>query len=343
MVELVHKRLLVLILCLAFYQYTTFAQSITELQNKPLIGDKVERQVIEGIYCGNKGDHLLWDFSNCTFEEEYSPTRVSSDTLGFHCSELGLQSYYFQSGDSLLKYAFRSRQEEMAYRKPLIAMLYPFNYGDSISSPFYGEGTFCNTYRLSHNGTRTIIADAKGSIILPDNKIINEVLRVHTITSNNILLEGMDANLVDTATTKQEIAEDYLWYAKGCRYPVFEYHISTSYGNGQKVGKQSAAYCYLPDDFMDKMISVKENRFPMDYKISQTTNTIQVSYSTKIDATINFIIANTMGVVYQNKTYSCKADERYDASFNCNGYPSGEYILYVNVNGIVNSEKFHLK
>ena len=50
-----------------------------------------------------------------------------------------------------------------------------------------------------------------------------------------------------------------------------------------------------------------------------------------------------MGVVYQNKTYSCKADEKHNASFNCNGYPSGEYILYVNINGIVKSEKFHLK
>ena len=49
MVVLVHKRLLVMIVCLAFYQYTTFAQSITDLQNKPHIGDKIERQVIEGI------------------------------------------------------------------------------------------------------------------------------------------------------------------------------------------------------------------------------------------------------------------------------------------------------
>lgn len=54
MVVFVHKRLLVMIVCLAFYQYTTFAQSITELQNKPHIGDKIERQVIEGIYCGKK-------------------------------------------------------------------------------------------------------------------------------------------------------------------------------------------------------------------------------------------------------------------------------------------------
>lgn len=343
MVVLVHKRLLVMIVCLAFYQYTTFAQSITELQNKPHIGDKIERQVIEGIYCGKKGDHILWDFSNCTFKEENSPIRVSSDSLGFHCSEAGLQSYYLLSGDSLLKHAFRSKLEEITYKKPQIAMLYPFTYSDSISSSFYGEGTFCDTYQLSHHGTRTIIADAKGSIILPDNKIIKEVLRVHTVTSNNILLEGMDANLVDTATTKQELAEDYLWYAKECRYPIFEYHISTSYGNGKKIGTQSAAYCYLPNNLMDNVVSLKETRIPMDYKVSQMGCSILISYSTKSEATINFIITNTMGVVCQNKTYSGKAGENHNASFNCYGYPSGEYILYVNVNGIVNSEKFHLK
>lgn len=154
MVVLVHKRLLVMIVCLAFYQYTTFAQSITELQNKPHIGDKIERQVIEGIYCGKKGDHILWDFSNCTFKEENSPIRVASDSLGFHCSEAGLQSYYLLSGDSLLKHAFRSKLEEITYKKPQIAMLYPFTYSDSISSSFYGEGTFCDT-----NGNFTFYKD----------------------------------------------------------------------------------------------------------------------------------------------------------------------------------------
>lgn len=153
----------------------------------------------------------------------------------------------------------------------------------------------------------------------------------------------MDANLVDTATTKQELAEDYLWYAKGCRYPIFEYHIRTSYGNGKKIGTQSAAYCYLPNNLMDNVVSLKETRSPVDYKVSQMGCSILISYSTKNDATINFIIANTMGVVYQNKTYSGKAGEDHNISFNCYAYPSGEYILYVNVNGIVNSEKFHLK
>lgn len=343
MVALVHKKLLILIVCLAFYQHITFAQSITELQNKPLIGDKIERQVIEGIYCGNKGDLLLWDFSNCTFKEEYSPIRVSSDSSGFHCSELGLQSYYLQSGDSLLRHAFRSKLEKITYTKPQIVLLYPFQYGDSISSPFYGEGTYGDNYRVSHNGTRTIKADAKGSIILPNNKMIKEVLRVHTITSNNILMEGMDANLIDTATTKQELTEDYLWYAKGYRYPVFEYHISTSYGNGKKVGTQSIAYCYLPDIFIDDAVSLTETRIPMEYKVSQTGNSIQISYTTMVDATISFVIANTTGIVYQSKAYSCKACEKYNANFNCSGYPRGEYILYINANGIVKSEKFQLK
>lgn len=343
MVAPVHIRFLVLILCLAFYQHATFAQSITELQNKPTAGDKIERQVVEGINCGNKGNNILWDFSNCKLKEEISPIRISSDSLGFHNSELGLRSYYVQSGDSLLKYAFHSKLEKMTYRKPQIVMLYPFNYGDSISSPFYGEGTFCNSYRLSHCGTRTILADAKGNILLPDHKIIKEVLRIHTITSNNILLEGRDANLIDTATTKQELTEDYLWYAKGYRYPVFEYHVSTSYGNGQKVGTSSIAYCNLPDIFIDDAVSLTETRIPMEYKISQTGNSIQISYTTMVDAAISFVIANTTGMVYQNKRYSCKACEKYNANFNCSGYPRGEYILYINANGIVKSEKFQLK
>lgn len=333
-----------MIICLAFYQYGSFAQSIiTEQQNKPIVGDYLERQVIEGIYCGDKGEKVSWDFSNSIIRDEISPMRIFSDSLGFRSSELGIKNFYIQSGDSILKRAYHSKLIKMNYQKPLIVLTYPFNYGDSITSSFCGVGTYCDTYRLSHNGTRTIIADAKGSIILPDNKIIKDVLRVHTVTSNNILMEGMDANLVDSATTKQEITEDYLWYAKGCRYPILEFHISMSYGNGKKIGAQSIAYCYLPENFMENVISLKETYIPMDYKVSQTGSFIQLSYSTKIDATINFVVANTMGINYQNKTYSCKAGEQYNASFNCYGYPCGEYILYFNVNGIVKSEKFQLK
>lgn len=338
------KRTLTNLLCIVFYQCSTYAQLVlTEANNKPIVGDKIERQAIEGLYCDTEGDNILWDFSNCVLQEETFPLYIASDSLGFRCKENGLRTYYLRSKNHLLKRAYHSRQETMNYQNPPIVMSFPFCYGDSISSSFWGEGVFCDSYKISHNGTKTIIADAKGSILLPGNKIIKEVLRVHTITSNNILMEGMDTNLIDTATAKQELSEDYLWYAKGCRYPILEYHINKSYGNGKQVGELSKAYCYLPDSIMDKSVSYEKKTNPIKYKISQTGNSIIVSYSTPTDATVLFTIASITGIVYQSKSYTCKKGEEYNVSFNCNGYPSNGYVMYINVNGIIKSEKFQLK
>ena len=50
-----------------------------------------------------------------------------------------------------------------------------------------------------------------------------------------------------------------------------------------------------------------------------------------------------MGVIYQNKTLHCGCGDIGELIFECNGYQSGSYILYVNVNGKVKSEKFQIK
>lgn len=317
--------------------------TLSQESNKPIVGDKVERHKVTGLCCGAQGDGVLWDFSCCDFLEDTSPISIFSDSLGFVSSEMGNQNFYILSGDSILKRASRSRLETMNYQKPQIVMTYPFCYGDSISSAFYGKGKFCDLYQLSHFGIKTIIADARGCILLPNNKILRDVLRIHSVISNNILLEGMDSNLVDTATAKQEVTEEYFWYIEGCRYPVFEYQISTSYGNGLQVGSQSESYCCLPSTFIENAAPLDEAILPVDYQILQKGNCVQVSCSTSMDATIRLLIASTMGVIYQSKTYSCKTGENYTAIFDCTGYPSGGYILYVSVNGIVKNEKFQLK
>ena len=55
--------------------------------------------------------------------------------------------------------------------------------------------------------------------------MLKNVLRVHSVTFNNKWLEGLESNLVDSATSKLEVNDEYYWFAKECRYPVFEYHI----------------------------------------------------------------------------------------------------------------------
>lgn len=50
-----------------------------------------------------------------------------------------------------------------------------------------------------------------------------------------------------------------------------------------------------------------------------------------------------MGIVFQNKSFTCKPNEEHDITFNCMGYAPGIYVIYINVNGIATCEKFKIK
>ena len=340
--------------------YTSFAQTaLSESQNKPIVGDRIERHIVQGLSYDGSGDSMFWDFSNCTIVDDIVPITFATDTVGFKSFEPGIKNYYFQNEEKVLLRSSKSQYTKMNYTTPLLVMKYPLNYGDSISSPFAGNGSFCKSYNISHNGTSIILADAKGDIAIPGYMVLRDVLRIHIITFNNVLLEGLEPNLKDTATAKLKIDDEYHWYIKNCRYPIFEYRKSSSYNNGELIGSQVESYCFLPDSVINSCITYEDFYFntasstinkteekaenPIDYSMSQTGYNITFSYQTTTDATILFIVTNTQGMVLQNKAVHCKKEERNSTYFNCNGYKPGEYVLYINTNGIVNSEKFQIK
>ncbi|UKK72564.1 hypothetical protein L6467_01545 [Segatella bryantii] len=354
-------RLLLLVFLMQFYQNSKAQLVLTESTNKQIAGDKVVYNLVEDIFHGAMGEDVVWDFSNCNILDNTYPIYFKSDSIGIKSIEPGLQKYHIQVGDTLFMRAYRTSLETMNYTLPIISMCYPFSYGDSITSQFTGKGKYCESYDKSQHGTKMIVGDAKGRIILPNNSVLNDVLRVHSVTYSDVALEGLEPNLVDTAKTKQVLIDKYDWYVKGYRYPVFEYRISTSYNDGLQVASKTESYCSLPDSVMQLAKSIDEkgqhceeyfkvandsliqDEFPMIYQKALVDNMLSLAYKTTIKATVTFVVASTTGIIYQNKTCNCEAGEMYETSFNCNGYKPGGYILYINVNGKISSEKFQVK
>ena len=219
-------------LFLLFVMQNLAAQIIlTRESNSPVVDDRIVRHAISELCSEGKGKNCVWDFSDNVVQEEVSPIHFSKDTSGFKSLEPGNCRYYKDIGDSIWIYGYRSKLETMSYSSPQLFMTYSLCYGDSIFTIFSGEGKFCEDYTLSHNGSKIIMADAWGSILLPGSRALPNVLRVHTIVSKNVLLEGLAPNLSDTAKAKQEIEENFLWFMKGCRYPVFEHRMGTSFSD----------------------------------------------------------------------------------------------------------------
>lgn len=347
-------RLLLQFLLTLFSTSSLFAQhSITSVINLPQAGDRLTLQEVTGISPGPSGENATWDFSHYEVVRNDLPRHFVMDSLGYIRKEIGQYEYYSVSGDSVLLRASRTSKEMMRYWQPMLFMRYPMHYGDSIKGIFRGDGAYCKRYHLHREGDRVVKADAWGCILLPGDRKIKNVTRLHSTTTYETLMSGMDAQRGDTATARHEVIENYWWYAEGCRHPVFEYAKHTSYSAGQAVGRVSTAYCVSIDGTLDTLIqadseaspSAEENPegLPIHYTLSQEGNVLHLLYTIDTTANVTFRIATPSGMLIRRESHECPGGIQNNITFDCTGFRAGSYILHIEVDGQLVSEKFNVK
>ena len=67
--------------------------------------------------------------------------------------------------------------------------------------------------------------------------------------------------------------------------------------------------------------------------------TIHMTYDLDEGATITTVVANHRGMLFLGRQWTQEAGQDYSVQIDCNSLRPGVYILYVNVNGKVYSEK----
>lgn len=301
---------------------------------------------------------MVWDFSSKLGSKESSQVMFMKDSTDMiSIIEPGRILYYRTNTDTLVLVGSESTLEKRDYALRKTTRRLHLVYGDSIGKPFRCEGMYCGDHPFREVGTTTVKVDADGSIVLAENDTLRNVLRVHTIDSYSICMD-IDSAALDTARLAQVIDERYEWYLPESQYPVIEDVTSTSYFNMNVVGTTRHAYCNLPPDQVPYYIS--QTDFPSDdeqegfadgdaqddgiihYQIETHGKVIQMAYDLDEDATITTIVANHMGILCTSRQWTQNAGQGYSTHIDCNGLLPGVYILYINVNGKVYSEKVTL-
>ncbi len=216
---------------------------------------------------------------------------------------------------------------------------------------------YCGNHPFREVGTTTIKVDADGSIVLAENDTIKNVRRVHTIDAYAICMD-LDSAALDTAKLTQVIDERYEWYLPYSQYPIIENVTSTTYYNMNVLGTTKYACCNLPEDQSAFYVTPEEEdgteeqegfsdenqQMPdiIHYQIETHGKTIHISYDLDEDATITTIVANHMGMLSMTRQWTQEAGQGYSVQIDCNSLRPGVYILYINVNGKVYSEKVTL-
>lgn len=320
--------------------------------------DSLQKCRIRYFSPGRGGRNMVWDFSGKLESRESSQVMFMKDSTDMiSVIEPGRISYYRTTPDTLILFGSESPLEKREYTHKRISGRFPLVYGDSIGKPFRCEGMYCGDHPFREVGTTTVKVDADGSIVLAENDTLRNVLRVHTIDSYSICMD-IDSAALDTARLAQVIDERYEWYLPESQYPVIEDVTSTSYFNMDVVGTTRHAYCNLPPDQVPYYISQAD--FPPDdeqegfadgdvqddgiihYQIETHGKVIQMTYDLDENATITTIVANHMGMLCTSRQWTQDAGQGYSTQIDCNGLLPGVYILYINVNGKVYSEKVTL-
>ena len=339
---------LLFLICISFFAL--------ELQGQTI--DSLQKSKIRFFFPGKGGRNRVWDFSKKLKAKESAQVSFITDSTGvLSVYEPGKISYYRTSLDSLILFSSESPLEKREYAINKIAKRFPLIFGDSIYKSFRCEGIYCGDHPFREVGTTSVKVDAIGSIVLAEEDTIRNVRRVHTIDSYSICMD-IDSAALDTAKLTQVIDERYEWYMPESQYPMIEDVTSTTFYNMDVIGTTKYAYCNLPYNLVDSYVTEDED--PDDeeqegfsdggqqapdiihYQIETQGKVVNIIYDLDESATIQTIIANHMGMLCMSRQWTQNAGLGYLTQLDCSGLRSGVYILYINVNGKVYSEKVTL-
>ena len=232
-------------------------------------------------------------------------------------------------------------------------MIFPFTYGDSISSDYEGHGLYCGHNGIEETGTVYTVADGIGTLYLTEEDTLHNVLRIHVVKTSSIRMDK-DSFVTPPTSHTNILEESYLWYARGYRYPVFETHKETYYHGTKYMYVHKTAYRTLPKtirslgDSINEVIirsdSIKtcsDGKDIIQYQVSHSGNIIRIDYRLRESASISAIVSDTMGIVYRRYNHTEKPGDGLYFTFDMNGLRRGEYILYLNVNGMMYSHTVH--
>ena len=241
--------------------------------NLPRAGEEIIKQQVQYKTPGRSGENVLWDFGQLqSVNDEYTLSYSEPVPLNDSIYILGLDTIPVENlaGDKLLVgtehytmyyyYLGKNRMWVMGhenpvtllkYTEPLIAAVYPMQYGDSCRRSYQSQGLYSSRIPFTTDGEAQIKADAYGMMILPSGDTLRNVLRTHTEQSIHQVFIKNDSSKVEYDSS----IETYKWFSKGYRYPIFEtirtFNITDS---GKTVNFETAFFFppqehyYLEDD-----------------------------------------------------------------------------------------------
>lgn len=333
-------------------------------------GDIIYKQQIEYKSPGSSGENIVWDFSslkpiNYNYQVLYQTTNDSCFTGTEHRT---MYKYIFRN-DSLFMQGYENPLTKLENSEPELLMIFPFSYKMKAVDAFSGAGRYSEKILMAISGESSVNADSYGILLLPNNDILNNVVRTQTIkiakiqliaskhqlNNDSIITQSPFVSKTDSSQTQKE--EIYRWYAQGYRYPIFETITDTFLKDDKVVNSFSTSFYYSPEEQKylnednenlalreqnsmkgDKTNSKKHNGNILDKDIisyevrNNSKNSVEVEYYLNNVAIISMILTDVQGRIMAQIPEKRFSLGHHKESIDCSDLQPGEYILCLTAN-----------
>lgn len=271
--------------------------------------------------------------------------------------------YYYQlKANQLFLIGHENPTTLLHYVDPLVSATYPTNYKDEQSSRYESSGIYSGRIPFETQGEIITQSDAYGSIILPTGDTLQHVMRIKTTQTISEIIRSI--NPLNNDTIAMEV-ENYKWYSKGYRYPIFETIKAQNITDISHIQEYQTAFffppqehLYLDDDkdnlaVLDSLWNIEHNQ--VDDPLTNTENGVKLSYNfypnpVENQLTIDYYLENSTTVtiyIYsldgkQVKNISVGNQDKglHSEYVDCSSLLKGTYILMIEINGKPVSNKF---
>ena len=321
-------------------------------------------------------DFSEMELSGKSHRVKYSPADINGLDSLIAGTEHRTRSYYRCTQDSLLLCGYEDNLNRVSYDRPELLLHLPLRYGDRSEGVFHGTATYCEKMFMRVCGSYTVETDGTGSMVLPSGDTLRHVSRVHLrelalqqyyphIMTERELQTYVDSIAPYTADSIVQrlsadslttVTDTYRWYAAGYRYPILEY--MTTGWQGEAPGETTILYC-SPEE--QKLYSDEENEQVREClaqadrqggndnnavpspsalsrcEVSVHGQMVRVSFDLSKDAMVTGLVCTVSGMVQRQQSQRFAAGADNQMGLDCSGLRKGEYVLYLNVNGTVQS------
>lgn len=279
--------------------------------------------LVESANSGGEGENQIWDFSKLSVlevmdgemnVEKYAVRNDLFPTGNICIVEFGNRFVFESSEKELVQLGYVSKNEKIVveYLKPMVKLKFPLYYSDSFSGQVELKYQKTGVFK---SGTYLVKADAYGTVVLPNQTILNNALRVKSVTSYNEINGG------------SQMQTSYRWYVQNERVPVMVLQQTKHTAkNGRVTSTQKAAYKGLSNKSAQLSNSVDFSIHP-----NPARTFIDVSFSSLENGTVSVDLFGMDGKLVDHvfQGYLSHGNQKVNYLINEERISPGSYVVKI--------------